>query len=124
MRYVVKAQGMNLGHSELLERDEEMGVAGGSFVPGPDYLQVQPIFRLFIESNAETSAEATDEDKLARYHAARDALGLRLLDSRGREIGTDSIHIADYSVEQGPEALEIEVAIADPGFWRPFPTHE
>jgi hypothetical protein len=115
---------MTLGHSELLDRDESLGVAVGAFVPGPDYLQVQPIFRLFTESNAESSAGPTDEDKLARYYAAREALGLRLIDPRGREIGTDFIHIVDYSVERGPEALEIEVAIKDPAFWRPFPTHD
>ena len=108
---------MNLGHSELLERDEGTGMAGGAFVPAPDYFRVQTIFRLFVESNAE-SAEPTDEDKLARYYAARDELGLRLVDPRGRTIGTDAIHIADYSVEAGPEALEIEVTIIDPEFWR------
>ena len=123
MRYVVQAVGLTLGHSELLERDEAMGVAGGTFVPGPDYARVQQIFRLFVESNAESAAEPTDEEKLARYYAARDTLGLRLVDPRGREIGTESIHIGDYSVEQGPDALEIEVAITDPEFWRQ-PTHD
>jgi hypothetical protein len=124
MRYVVEAKGMNLGHSELLERDEGLGVAAGLFVPGPDYRQVQPIFRLFTESNAESSAEPTNEQMLARYYAAREALGLRLLDPRGREIGTRSIHIVDYSVEQGAESMEIEVAIADPAFWHPLPSHD
>jgi hypothetical protein len=115
---------MNLGHSELLDRDERLGVAAGAFVPGPGYRQVQPIFRLFVTSNAESSAQPTDEQMLARYYAAREALGLRLLDPRGREIGTRSIHIVDYSVELGADALEIEVAIDDPVFWRPFPTHD
>ena len=124
MRYTVQAAGMNLGHSELLDRDEGLGVAAGTFVPGPDYTQVQRIFRLFTESNAESSAEPTDEQMLARYYAAREALDLRLLDPRGREIGTKSIHIVDYSVELGPEAMEIDVTITDPAFWRPFPTHD
>ncbi|MDQ6633349.1 MAG: hypothetical protein M3Z10_01185 [Gemmatimonadota bacterium] len=124
MRYSVEAAGMTLVHSELLERDEGMGVAAGSFVPGPDYAKVQHIFRLFTESNAESSADATDEEMLARYYAAREALGLRLLDPGGREIGTTWIHIVDYSVELGPEALEIDVTITDPAFWRPFPTHD
>jgi hypothetical protein len=124
MRYAVHAAGMNLGYSELLERDEGTGMAGGTFVPGPEYGNVRHIFRLFVESNAESSADFTDEDKLARYYAARDELHLRLLDPRGREINTESIEIRDYSVEQGPEAMEIEVAISDPAFWRPFPIHE
>ena len=123
MRYVVQAGGLTLGHSELLDRDEGMGVAAGAFVPGPDYARVQSIFRLFVESNAESAAEPTDEEKLARYYAARDALGLRLIDPRGRDITTESVDIADYSVEQGPEALEVEVAITDPEFWR-SPTHD
>src|SRR5712671_5270157 len=111
MRYSVEAAGLTLGHSELLERDEGMGVAAGAFVPGPDYAKVQHIFRLFTESNAESSADSTDEETLARYYAARDALGLRLLDPSGREVGTTWIHIVDYSVELGPEALEIDVTI-------------
>jgi hypothetical protein len=124
MRYVVQAAGMNLGHSELRDRDERLGVAAGAFVPGPDYPQVQRVFRLFVDSNAESSAAPTDEQMLARYYAARETLGLRLLDPRGREIGTKAIHIVDYSVELGPDALEIEVAIDDPAFWRPFPTDD
>jgi hypothetical protein len=121
MRYVIQAAGMVLGHSDLLERDQSMGVAMGMFHPAPDYARVRAIFRLFVEANAETSAEVTDEGKLARYYVARDALGLELRDPVGRQIGTDAIHIADYSVEAGPDALEVEVIIRDPGFWSRFP---
>jgi hypothetical protein len=113
---------MVLGHSELLERDESTGVAGGTFLPAPDYSRVQAIFRLFTEANAETSAQPTDEEKLDRYYAARDALGLELLDASGHHIATRSIHIADYSVEEGPDALEIEVALDNPLFFERFPS--
>jgi hypothetical protein len=108
---------MVLGHSELLERDEGMGIACGRFHAAADYARVQQIFRLFAEATPETSASPTDEEKLARYYAGRDALGLTLLDSVGREIYTDSIHIADYTVEEGPEALEVEIVLRDPSFF-------
>lgn len=120
MLFIVRCAGMVLGHSELIDRDEGMGVAGGSFLPAPDYARVQTVFRLFAEANAETSALPTDEEKLARYYAARDALGLQLVDESGRRVGTRTIHIADYSVEGGPGAIEIEVVLDDPGFFRRF----
>ena len=121
MRYAIQCQGMLLGHSELLERDESMGMACGAFSPAPDYVRVQAVFRLFAEANAETAAEATDEEKLARYYAARDALGLQLAEPTGRVIPTGVIHIADYTVELGPDAIEVEVVLDDPGFFRSSP---
>lgn len=124
MRYLIQCAGMILGHSELTERDESMGVATGTFHPAPDYIRVQPIFRLFAEATPETSAPPTDHEKLARYYAARDALGLQLVEPSGRVIHTDSIHIADYSIEAGPDALEAEVILSDPSFLRQLPTHE
>jgi hypothetical protein len=121
MRYVIQCQGMVLGHSELPERDESMGVAWGIFYPAPDYSRVQSIFRLFAEATPETSAQPTDEDKVARYYAARDALQLRLTEPTGRLIRTDTIHIADYSLEGGPDAMEVEVVLDDPSFFEPLP---
>jgi hypothetical protein len=120
MRYVIQCAGMVLGHSELLERDQSMGVALGAFYPAPDYSRVQAVFRLFAEATPETSAHATDEEKLARYYAARDALGLQLAEPTGRLIRTDTIHIADYTVEAGPDAIEVEVALSDSTFFQPF----
>jgi hypothetical protein len=111
---------MVIGHSELTERDAGMGVAMGAFHPTPEYARVQQVFRLFAEANPETSAEATDEEKLSRYYAARDALELQLAEPSGRLIRTDTIHIADYSVEAGPDALEVEVTLSDPHFFQPF----
>jgi hypothetical protein len=120
MQFTVQCAGMVLGHSELLDRDEGMGVASGDFLPAPDYSRVQAILRLFVEANAETSAQPTDEEKLARYYAARDALGLQLIDAAGRQVGTRTIHIADYSVEGGRGAIEIEVVLNDPLFFQRF----
>jgi hypothetical protein len=124
MRYVIQCAGMVLGHSELLERDESMGVALGAFHPAPDYSRVQAVFRLFAEATPETSAQATDEEKLARYYAARDALGLQLAEPSGRVIRTGTIHISDYSVEAGPDAMEVEVMLDDPSFFQPFPRQD
>jgi hypothetical protein len=98
-----------------------MGVAVGVFYPAPDYSRVQAVFRLFAEATPETSASATDGEKLARYYAARDALGLQLAEPTGRLLRTDTIHIADYSVEAGPDAMEVEVVLSDPTFFQPFP---
>ena len=60
-----------------------------------------------------------DEVKLERYYAARDALDLRLEDASGRPIRTTTIHIADYESRSGTsDAPELDVLIADDGYWR------
>jgi hypothetical protein len=117
MAYAVRLRGVILGHSDLELTDSSMGVATGAFRPAADYELVRPIFRLFAEATSETSAEPTDEERLARYYAARDALPLELVDERVRVIRTSSIHIADYSFESGPAAMELEVVIVEPKFW-------
>jgi hypothetical protein len=42
----------------------------------------------------------------------------------GMPVATSAIHIADYSVEEGPSAIEIEVLISDERYWerRPAPS--
>ena len=118
MAFAVRLRGVILGYSDLELTDPSMGVAAGSFRAAPDYSRVQHVFRLFAEAGGETSVEPTDEAKLARYYAARDALELELVDARSRTISTSTIHIADYSVEGGPEAMELEAHITDPQFWK------
>jgi hypothetical protein len=66
---------------------------------------VQPVFRLFAEGH------------LHRYYAARDQLGLELLDAAGRVIPTQAINIADYSADAGEEGFEVEVVLQDPSGW-------
>ena len=56
-----------------------------------------------------------DPDKLARYHAARDKLGLELVDATGKPIGTTAIHIADFRDQSGK--FELEVLISDDAYW-------
>ena len=60
--------------------------------------------------------EPLDQDKLARYLAARDKLGLELVDAAGRSIRTAAIHIADYTASRGQGAIELDVLIKDSSF--------
>ena len=118
MRHTVKLQDVVVGWCDLEERDESVGRAWGRFRPGIGYELVQPVFRLFTEAVPLPGGEPMDEDKLARYHAARDKLGLRLVDESGRSIPTSAIHISDYSERRGTESLELEVLVKDERFWR------
>jgi hypothetical protein len=117
VRHTVKLHGIIVGHSELEERDESLGRAWGRFRPALGYELVQPIFRLFSEAVPMPGGEPRDRDKLARYHAARDKLGLELVDAAGKSIPTSAIHIADYTVERGTDELELDVLISDTAFW-------
>jgi hypothetical protein len=117
MRHAVKLHGVIVGYSELEGRDASVRRAWGRFRPGLGYELVQPIFRLFSEAVPIPGGEPRDEDKLARYHAARDRLGLELVDASGLRIATSAIHIADYTAEKGKDALELEVLISDDRYW-------
>jgi hypothetical protein len=117
MRHTVKLHGVIVGHSELEQRDAASRRAWGRFRPGLGYELVQPIFKLFVEAVPMRGGEPRDEDKLARYHAARDKLGLELVDASGRTIGTSAIHIADYTEKQGSDAIELDVLVSEPEFW-------
>jgi hypothetical protein len=109
-------QGVVVGHSELEGRDAAERRAWGRFRPGLGYDLVEPVFRLFTEAVPMRGGEPRDRDKLARYHDARDKLGLELVDARGRRIETAGIHIADYRGE-----LELEVLVRDEAFWGASP---
>ena len=77
---------------------------------------MQPVFRLFSEAVPTRGEEPRDHAKLARYLAARDKLGLLLVDAEGQVIETTAIHIADYVDEQG--APELDVLISDDDYWK------
>ncbi len=117
MRHTVKLHGIIVGHSDLEQRDASLGRAWGPFRPGLGYELVQPIFRLFSEAVPMPGGEPRDHDKLERYHAARDKLGLELEDATGRRIPTSVIHIADYTAQRGTDALELDVLTNDASFW-------
>jgi hypothetical protein len=117
VRHTVKMHGLIVGYSELEQRDASARRAWGQFRPGLAYELVQPVFQLFTEAVPMRGGEPRDEDKLARYHAARDKLGLELVDAAGRTIATSAIHIADYTQKQGNAAIELEVLVSDEEFW-------
>ena len=116
MNHTVKLHGVIVGHSELESADESLGRAWGAFRPGFGYELVQPVFRLFSEAVPMPGGEPRDQEKLERYHAARDRLGLSLVDAQGNEIQTTTIHIADYQEEKGK--MELEVLISDEPYWQ------
>jgi hypothetical protein len=117
VRHIVKLQNVIIGYSDLEQRDESVGRAWGRFRPGVGYELVQPVFQLFTEAVPLPGGEPMDEDKLERYHAARDKLGLVLTDDSGRTVPTTAIHISDYSARKGAEDLELEVLVKDDRFW-------
>ncbi len=117
MRHTVKLHGVIVGHSELEQRDASSRRAWGRFRPGLGYELVEPVFRLFAQAVPLPGGEPLDEALLARYHAARDRLGLELVDATGRRIETVAIHIADYRQAKGSEELELEVLVRDDEFW-------
>jgi hypothetical protein len=118
MRHTVKLHGVIVGHSDLEQGDQMERRAWGRFRPGLGYQLVQPIFRLFTEAVPMPGGEPRDREKLERYHAARDRLGLELVDATGRRIETSAIHIADYSAEKGKDAIELEVLISEDDYWQ------
>jgi hypothetical protein len=114
MRHTVKLHGVIVGHSDLEDADPVSGRASGVFRPGLGYELVQPVFQLFRDATPVKGGEPRDEITLARYYAARDKLGLELVDAAGEKVGTSAIHIADYSDEG---SLELEVLISDDAYW-------
>jgi hypothetical protein len=108
--------GVIVGHSELEQIDPELRRAWGAFRPGLGYELVQPVFRLYAQA-VPHDGSPLDQVKLDRYHAARDALQLQLQDANGRVIRTSVIHIADYTVEEGSEAIELDVLIPGDAYW-------
>src|SRR5678815_1368305 len=115
MRHTVKLNGVVVGHSELENTESDLGRAWGAFRPGLGYELVQPVFRLFAQAVPRDGSR--DNDMLERYYKARDALRLQLEDASGRVIRTSAIHIADYTIEDGEKAIELDVLISDDAYW-------
>jgi len=117
MRHTVRLHGVIVGHSELEHAQPELGRAWGAFRPGLGYELVQPVFRLFAHAVPKDGA-SKDVELLDRYHKSRDAMSLALEDANGRPIRTSAIHIADYTVEEGATAIELDVLISDESYWQ------
>jgi hypothetical protein len=116
MRHTLRLHGVIVGHSELEHVDPDVRRAWGVFRPGLGYELVQPVFRLFAQA-VPHDGSAKDNALLERYYKARDALRFELQDANGRAIRTSAIHIADYTVEAGTGALELDVLISDDVYW-------
>ncbi len=117
MKHTVRLKGVIVGHSDLEHVEPGTGRAWGSFRPGLGYDLVQPVFRLFAHA-VPRDGSARDDRMLEKYHGARDALELHLEDTNGKRISTSTIHIADYTVEEGERAIELDVLIRDEAYWR------
>jgi hypothetical protein len=117
MRHTVRLQSVIVGYSELENIDPDLGRAWGAFRPGLGYELVQPVFRLFAQA-APRDGSPKNSEMLERYYSARDALHLQLEDTNGRAIKTSAIHIADYTVEEGSSALELDVLISEDAYWK------
>ena len=107
LRYAIRSRGGVIGYSDLEHDDLSMGVVFGAFRPTPAYAAVRHVFRLFAE------------DRLDEYYAARDRLGLELVDARGRVVPTETIHIEDFTDESGAAALRAEAILVDAYGWPP-----
>lgn len=117
MKHTVRLKGVIVGHSNLEHAEPATGRAWGPFRPGLGYDLVQPVFRLFARA-VPHDGSPRDDAMLDRYRGARDALELHLEDTNGKRISTSTIHIADYSVEEGERAIELDVLIRDEDYWR------
>ena len=113
MRHTLKLHGIIVGHSDLEQIEPGTGRASGTFRPGLGYELVQPIFRLY--AHAVSRDGSVDQEKLARYYKASDALALELQDANGAPIRTSAIHIADFTVEG--DGIELDVLIPDHSYW-------
>ena len=116
MKHTVRLHGVIVGHSELENVERSLGRAWGKLRPGMGYELVQPVFRLFAQA-VPRDGSRKDDATLERYYQSRDALNLELVDANGTRISTSAIHIADYSVEEGSGALELDVLIPDEAYW-------
>jgi hypothetical protein len=117
VRHTLKLHGVIVGHSDLEHTEPGVGRAWGLFRPGLGYDLVQPVFRLFAQA-VPREEQTRDDALLVRYYKARDALQLELTDGNGTRIPTSAIHIADYSIEEGPTAMELDVLINDDAYWQ------
>lgn len=116
MRHTLKLHGVIVGHSDLEHTEPGVGRAWGVFRPGLGYDLVQPVFRLFAQA-VRADGSQQDAAKLARYYKAREALNLQLIDANGANIATSTIHIADYTVEDGAAPIQLDVLIPDEAYW-------
>lgn len=117
MKFRILSGDTIIGESDFTGLDPSMGVALGVFVPSPDYKNVQPVFRLYVE--AEAGRTDLDEARFEEYYRARDALDLSVINAAGERVPNTCVHITDFSEDLGE--MEVTVYVADsPTFERYF----
>ena len=116
MTYTVRLHGIAVGRSDLNRVDPEAGFVRGTFNPATGYQLVQDVFRLYADAVPETPGAVADPEKLQRYYNARDALRLEVIDPDGNVVPETTVHVYERAGSDHP--LELEVHIADAGFWR------
>lgn len=116
MKYRITAGGRIIGHSKLESPDPSMGVVFGAFVPAPEYEQVRPVFRIHSPLALVAFPTDSEEAELARYYAARDALGLGVETAEGRPVPVSCVHVDDLLDEI--EEAQVTVWTEDPELLR------
>lgn len=112
--YQLRLKSVVLGTSSLSELDRCGGIAYGPFAPSEAYDLVRPVFRLFAAANDLPEGQARTE-ALARYYAARDALGLSLTTADGEAVSTRWLHVRDLAGSGATDDLELQAALVPPG---------
>ncbi|WNG36860.1 hypothetical protein F0U61_26695 [Archangium violaceum] len=113
-RFEILSRGQVIGVSDLETGDPSMGVALGRFHPSPLYETVRPVFMLYRRAtDPQAEGRSADEALLTRYYQERDALGLSVRSASGESVGTQWVHIDDYSDDLGMEGLEVSIAVDD-----------
>jgi hypothetical protein len=115
-----------IGYSDLEGQDPSMGVALGRFLPSDGYPEVAPVFRTWVRAMApQPQGRPHDEELLAAYFRQRDALSLSVRTSSGEVVGTEWIHIADYSDDLGDDGYDLSICLDQRSvFERLFPRQD
>ena len=110
LRYAILCNGEVIGHSDLEDREPELGVAGGRFEPTDAYPPFAHVFRLFAEAHADGENEPVPA-KLQAYEEARAGLVLEVRDAGGRVLQGAGVSITDVA---GEAQLGVDVFFATP----------
>jgi hypothetical protein len=110
LRYAILCNGEIIGHSELEDREPDLGLASGRFEPTDAYPPVAHVFRLFAEAQADGENESVPA-KLAAYEEARAGLVLEVREAGGRVLAGAGVSITDVA---GEAVLGVDVFFATP----------
>lgn len=107
-RYLVVQGERLVGRSRLEHAIPDARAAAGRFRPEPEFSTIREVFRAYREAR-----DAADQEALRRFVAARDALGLRVLDQDGTPMAARVELVSEWD----EETLVIHVAMEDALYW-------